>query len=48
MLVYTNCTDASDMTFDHLTLNDCFGLPQSQAIPFICIDNPLHYVFREQ
>ena len=27
MIVYTNCTDATDMTFDHLTLNDCFGLP---------------------
>jgi hypothetical protein len=48
MLVYTNCRDATEMTFDHLTLNETFDFPPKKAIPFVCIDNPLHYVFKEQ
>ena len=48
IIVYTNCNDATEMTFEHLSLNAIFGFPDSHAIPFICIDNPLHYVFKEQ
>ena len=43
MMVFTNCTDAFELTFEPNCLNDFFGSPKEYQFPFICIDNPFVY-----
>ena len=42
-MVYTNCKELEDKTFDHTSLGPLFGFTNDDVIPFICIENPLVY-----
>jgi len=34
------------MNFDHNSLNDVFGFPKYQKIPYVCIDNPIDSILK--